>query len=356
MVKTIYIHIGGYNKGTSVLQKFLSENRVALKNKGYLYPGRSPGHHEMVKGLKTQLPPEGVKPQDPIIHKYLEEIKTSKCDNIILSSEGFEKLGKSIENLKLFFNDRSIIKIIFYITRQDEQLEAVYHQRVLQNGVRLDIAFTDFFRGFNFDSLNYFSILKRWEQAFGKENIIVRCYDKEQMPEGIYSDFLECIGLTLDENYSVLKRTPNHYLNWDFIEVIRICNSHFKDNIAFHRFLVQSLEQVNSTIEEEREILLSPLKRTDTIARYTESNAKVAREYLGRPDGRLFYASLPDLDESWKPYDGLTVEKIVPIFTQMMFNLESKYQRQRKTIENRRLNRRILIGLKKIGRRLGLLE
>ena len=37
----------------------------------------------------------------------------------------------------------------------------------------------------------------------------------------------------------------------------------------------------------------------------------VARQYLGLEDGILFHEPLPDPDEHWEPYDGLTVAKMM---------------------------------------------
>jgi hypothetical protein len=39
----------------------------------------------------------------------------------------------------------------------------------------------------------------------------------------------------------------------------------------------------------------------------------IALEYLGRKDGKMFYDNPPPDKEQFKPYPGLTVEKIVQI-------------------------------------------
>jgi hypothetical protein len=105
---------------------------------------------------------------------------------------------------------------------------------------------------------------------------------------------------------------------------------------------------------EKRQHLLSPQQRRDIISPFEESNAKVAREYLGRSDGRLFYAPLPDLQEPWKPYEGLTMEKIVPIFIQMIFNINKRYQKQERELENKSLKQKFMRGIKTIRNRFSL--
>jgi hypothetical protein len=356
MVKTIYIHIGSHKTGTSAIQKFLSTNREVLQQKGFCYPGNKVAHHDMAREFRTlELPVIAGKP-DLATRKYFDEISTSRSDTIILSSEGFEGLYNSVHKLKDFLKDQFCVKIIFYARSQGERIESMYNQRVKQEVTLLEKPFSDFVGNGYFAFLDYYKILLPWGQAFGKENIIVRCYEKEQLPDGIFDDFIRAVGLPPDKNYVFPKEKVNQSLKWDLIEIIRICNTRFKGDIHFHRFLVNSLEEINRGYTEEQQRLLSPVQRRGIIELYEESNAKVAREYLGRLDGRLFYAPLPDLNEPWTPYRGLTVEKIVPIFTQMMFNLERKHQKQRNAIENRSLKRRIFNRLKKTGKYLGLLR
>jgi hypothetical protein len=347
MEKTIYIHVGGNQAGAGAIQKFLADNRAVLKKNGYLYPGHYPAHHDMAKEFKTLALPALTKNKKCATWKYFEEIFRSDAKNIILSSEGFEHLGRSVEKLKEFTKDRFLVKIIFYAMRQDEQLELLYQQQVRQDGMFLDMPFSDFVNQGNLSSLDYYEVLMPWNQAFGKENVMVRSYEEEQLPEGIFHDFLKSVGLTPDDRYSVPKGRTDKRLNRDFVEIIRICNSHFRDDFGFHRFLVQSLDDINSKIEEEKKRMLSPQQRRDVIARYAESNKKVALEYCGRTDGSLFYAPLPDQNEPFEPYQGLTVEKVVPVFTQMMFNLNEKYQRRIRSLENRSLRKKIMFKLKK---------
>jgi hypothetical protein len=101
--------------------------------------------------------------------------------------------------------------------------------------------------------------------------------------------------------------------------------------------------------------LLSPRERLDIVKFFDESNQKVAREYLGREDGKLFYEPWPDPNEPWEPYEGLTVEKIVPIFSLMLFNLDKKYQQQMNEKRSSGLKKQVMKQIKKIGARLGLL-
>ena len=68
--------------------------------------------------------------------------------------------------------------------------------------------------------------------------------------------------------------------------------------------------------------LFSPQERLEIINRYLPQYEIIAKKYLKRTDGKLFYEPLPDPGEPWKSYEGLTVEKIVPVYLQMMYTME----------------------------------
>ena len=75
--------------------------------------------------------------------------------------------------------------------------------------------------------LDYYTQLKEIEQAIGKENIIVRVYEKKQY-EGngntLISDFLNTLGLELDERYVSSDIVVNTRLQGKYLEIKRILN------------------------------------------------------------------------------------------------------------------------------------
>jgi len=331
MEKTIYLHIGGRKTGTTAIQLFLSSNRAQLKKKGYLYPGYPrQEHHDITREIlfhslsKTSV--------SQVLKKYREEIRRSPCNNVILSAEGLEGLFQKVSLLEEFLLQDSAVRIIFYVRRQDERIESNYNQMVKGAMIRTHETFSQYYGSGNLPLLDYYNVLLPWRDAFGKENILVRCYEKEQIPNGIIRDFLTTVGLELDKSFIIPQTWANPSLNWDLIEIIRLCNIQFKDDISFHRYLLNSLKNVKLNEGLKKQYLLSPHQRRDLIEKYAESNEKVAREYLGRKDGRLFYAPLPESDEPWEPYEGLTIKKCIPVFTQMLHNLDLQFELNNRTI------------------------
>jgi hypothetical protein len=365
MRKNLFFHIGANKTGTTAIQYFLSANRKILNEDGYRYPGHQNAHHDIVAEFRTLTLPQIKEGKHSVISRYLEEIDNCNENNIILSSETFGTASISISLLKEFLGGRFRVKIIYYVRRQDDMLESLYNTRVKYIRSRYTKPFSEFIRENTHSMMNtssypqdmrrrpcitdYYSVLLPWAEAFGRENIIVRCYEKEQLPRGIFQDFLDSIGITLDERYQIPHDRINESLGWDLVEMIRICNIHFRDNVNFHKHLLINLNNISKETKKEKQHLLSPQQRRDLITLFEESNAKVAHEYLGRSDGRLFYAPLPDLNEPWTPHEGLTAERIVPIFAQILVNQDKRI----KNIEERSLKRRMMKTIKKIGSMLG---
>jgi len=331
MKKTVYIHIGVHKTGTSTIQNLLSNNRDVLKEQGIIYPGNKSAHHDMAKEFRT-LPLEQILKKNSRSQAYLREIIESPAEKSILSSEVFETLIFNAGKLREFLPHDLEIKIIVYLRRQDDLLESKYNQRVREPQIRLEKSFTDYFSsiGLYNPKLDYYNKLTPWADSFGKENLIIRIYEKDKLRGNLFNDFISVIGLENADSIKVPDLAVNTSWSWDIIEFMRICNNSFRKDDGMHDFLLRSLAKAR-VVEKEKKRLLSPQQRREIIAHYADSNAKVAREYLGREDGRLFYAPLPNLDEPWEPNKGLTVEKVVPIFMQMLHNLDKEMNKRSHT-------------------------
>lgn len=340
MNKTLYIHIGTHKTGTTALQTFLSTNRELLKRQGVLYPGTRLASHDL--GIEMQQKAFSDIMADPKSHarRFLEEIDHSSCQTIILSSESFCLLTpRQISDLKRLFSNRFRIRICVYLRRQDNRLEAGYNQMVRDYRHRLKGTITDLIRLGELDSIlfDYYKLLEPWRDEFGKENIIVRCYEKEQMPGEIHADFCEVTGISIDPDLRLPEGRTNESPHWDLVECARLCNTSCGDDLRFQQFIGNTIREINRRYRtDEKRHMLSPEQRLEILTRFAESNARVAREYLERPDGRLFFAPLPDPDEPWTPYEGLTVQQIVPIFFLMMHQMEKRHQKQLKELSDQR--------------------
>jgi hypothetical protein len=51
---------------------------------------------------------------------------------------------------------------------------------------------------------------------------------------------------------------------------------------------------------------------------------EIARKFMGREDGRIFLDPLPDPNMAWEPYQGLSMEKAMPIIIKLIESLNNK--------------------------------
>jgi hypothetical protein len=132
----------------------------------------------------------------------------------------------------------------------------------------------------------------------------VRIFEATAMKEGdLFADFFSVLRF---ERYDELERPPdlNRSLDIHALEFLRQFNAHVpsfaQQGINPERGPVAEVLDILSTGERMRP---DPQEAAAFLDRFAESNAAVARDYLHRPDGKLFASSpspesarLPSLD------------------------------------------------------------
>ncbi len=320
-MKSLFVHIGMHKTGTTAIQHFLSSNKANLERLGYLYPGNAIAQHEigwMLKGKGGNLDKISLE-----TGKIFDEIRSSVCEHTILSSE---TLSRGRENtaarLKPLFDSELgsswKTKIIIYLRRQDHWLESRYMENIktdfaLDSKKLKTYTFSEFLRHYReFYEIDYSLKLAPWRDFFGAENIFVRVYEKEQLAGNITSDFLSAVGISQDNNLAPPARQyVNTGLSPDAIEVIRLYNKYANLGPVFRGILRNTIfTRVSSKKPFSPYSYFSGKERFLLLKEYEGSNRKVAKEYLGREDGRLFYEQCPDPSEDDSGYKGITVERI----------------------------------------------
>ncbi len=303
-MKQMIIHIGLHKTGTSVIQKYLRINSPALRSAGFLYPGQRLAHH--VIGwmcIGKELTQRNVTLESD---ELCQQINDSKCPNVIISTEALSTGKKIIAPvLKDYLNSELRepwnAKIIVYLRRQDRWLESRYMENI-RRGLRIgsdslgEYTFGEFIeRHREIYQLDYCTKLEQWRESFGKENIVVRVYEKGQWSGGIAADFLRAAGIHNQENFTDLPKEVVHpSLTPDAIELIRLYNKYLGFSAGVRRGLRDVLVHVSSKKPFSSYAYLSSRDRFSLLKEYDDSNRKVAKEYLGREDGRLFYEEWPD--------------------------------------------------------------
>jgi len=330
---TIYLHSGTGKTGSSAIQAFLNYNRGnLLANCSCLYPDfysktihKGSNCHNHCKSISKQAEKITIIND---IEKAVDFCKKNGISTIVISCEGLfarPDIGESI--LRNFHPDSGLsFRIVVFFRRQDHFLESGWKQWGLK-----DIRFASISEYVESNNIRWLDYLNEYDSIFGKENIIIHPYEKEQLPDGLICEFLTMIGI----RYSAYTwREPpesnvntNYGFNRDIIEILKLNRSLCKnihDNTLLN-FFYSTLPDTYQKKPYEHYDLLSPQERIKILEKYDTINQTIAREYLGREDGKLFFEPWPDPDEPWEPYEGLTVEKIVPIFTTMLYNIDRRH-------------------------------
>jgi hypothetical protein len=308
--KTLILHIGHNKTGSSAIQAFLAMNCLLLKSKGFYYPNppgfgqpyqTSSGNGRILYDVRNKR-----------LLKSKEDFKEffKEDENVIISSEFFTKflsIEKNIIDL-LDLTKGINIKIIVYLRRQSEFVSSAYNQYVKNHD--------------NIDSIEKMTILNVSEIVLNllnyidKSSIIVRPYEKGQFYGGnIYQDFLSCIGLEMTEEYILPDKIVNPSLSYEALEYRKLANKTGLDSGDIKKKNLLNGILADYTIENYAGIpfdtvnMLSKDHQLAIIRKYENENKEIARIFLDRKDGQLFYDDLMD----YVDLKTLSIEEVIKL-------------------------------------------
>jgi len=304
----LYLHIGTHKTGSTAIQKALQHNRHLLKKDGFIYlplPG-------CVRSLASSRELD-----KKFTHSFKEEInrhiKKHRKGNLcfLMSWEGFS--GDPATG----YNDTDIIAkhlkeatahihvtIVVYLRRQDDFIESMYTQEIHEGG---SIPFKEFINSYPKKPFDWNQLLHHYSKHFGKDNILVRKYDRASLPKknSLLEDFSTAIGLSgkyLAKTEVTL--TPNCGYSRDALEIAKLCNPHL--NNEERSFLRRMLQKTSSKQPFEAYSFWTQTEREQFLSQYTASNCLVVENYFNNLSCELF--SPPKRDPNAPRYEGLSLE------------------------------------------------
>lgn len=344
---TVYLHIGLPKTGTTALQTFLTANAAVLERHGICYPDLGLRYsgvsfrrnaHFLVQACVDK---DGVRDVNRVCPEYNDTLdrigELGKCfKQIILADEAIWRFSGSRKNfwprIKGDFQKRGFdLRIVVYLRRQDTFVQSLYCQKIKASSTCY--CFEDFLEkicktGYPLDFSTYLDTLS---EVFGKENLIVRVYEKGQYQgkeKTLFSDFLSIFGLSVEDGFEVKPGARNISLNGTYLELRRLMNAlpTSPKELAVLRRSVSEVISIEQKADKAQKMLQrtaanTPLKQTQKsgsasikapssaadisyfapgeqarfLAQFAASNERVAREYLHREDGKLFYDEVKDL-------------------------------------------------------------
>lgn len=329
-MKTLYVHIGTPKTGTTSIQRFCMDNESLLNERGYCYPpsfykypvvAKARNGHFLVGVIKDENGERCLEREAQLFNEGMEKVQEqfAKYDNVILSDESIWR-AMDIESKDLWdkLKEESkkgdfTIKAIVYLRRQDKMICSIWNQSIKSPPGNTDRRFEDYIKDRNLEArLNYGDKIDRLASILGKENLIVRRFDKENFIGGnIYTDFLQAIGLEWEDKYEVGKEDRNTGLApGNPTEIKRIINTLPKArDLKTQNFFRDVLKDCSEVSKEKYPCdTLSKEETLELLSKYEEGNKKIAREYFGEEE--LFDNTVKDLPK-WTPDNPYMLEDVV---------------------------------------------
>ncbi len=332
MQNVLYLHIGMEKTGSTALQTVSGKNRDTLMRHGILYP-RTAGEINQVKltlyaagGPKTlNLRRLAGLVRDDAYKRFKanfaeelrSEIRASGCSRIHLSNEHLSSRLTSAQQVDriaaIVCPLADIVKIVVYLRPQAELFLSSY-STAIKAGRTTALEPPRYAENPRY---NYANKLSLWGDAFGDENVIVRVYDRNTLVGGdLVKDFFSVMGYEPGSDINI-PTTLNARLDHAALQFLLEFNKHVP------LFLKESVNPDRGNIigalamatKSSGSALPVPAAVLHDIAKlYEESNAMIARRFLGRPDGKLFAGVEYGEQPKGEP---LTVERAVEISAEL---------------------------------------
>lgn len=350
MTYQLLLHIGRPKAGSTALQHCLWTNRIEMRRQGIIYPQtamHNKGSHKLALIFQPDLPDaRAVKNMraERIYDAMFSEARRHNARRIIASSENLFLVDP--RDVRRHLPASCDIKIICYVRRQDDVLVSSYIQELKTSTIDFDTDIRSYARApERLAWLDYASVLERWAEHFGTENIIVRVYEKEQLGGTIQEDFLQLADIDRSR-MNIANYRVNPSPARDVLDVVRMINAAPELESAHKHALREPLllasERLGQNGAFNTQLLVPSKVRREVLRRFSESNKAVARKFLGRKDGVLFKNSdMPKVCRA-DSYVGLELERFAQMTTsllctqqQQILQLTRQVRELQKTLESR---------------------
>lgn len=320
----LVLHIGMNKTGSSALQRYFAGNRAELARRGLLYPragcGEGAGgrqHFALAGSLGFAPTPGAVDDGDVARIRRLidEEIAACRPHTVVLSSEVFVRRG-SVERVRRF-TDGFDVRVLVYLRRHDHWWSSLYSQSVK---MVVDPPWEPNFRSYHAHTLrrgrlhvDYAAFLRQWGEVFGNENLIVRPYERAQIGD-VAVDAMERIGhadLLAQVKPGEVRVNPS-------LSPVQVAVIDALQRTAMprrrRRELIEAVAEAKCAGDAGS--LVPRSMRRQLVEENRGSYAEIARTYLGRSDGTLFYEPDPEPGEDDSAPDPAAIPAAVRLLLQ----------------------------------------
>lgn len=314
MRKIAYLRIGYDKAGTVTLASLADANKDIFMANGIYAPMRNSltFYDYLVKKNQIQLDNIFRPPQKKHIREKwrlgmedLTQNYESYADaNIFLTTEvlwgrltkigvkqNYKAIEKLIHSIRDFFYHHEV-KIILNLRRSDLYFESLYKQ-VVKSGRFFSIESERFQAKINNrPPVNYISFLTLLGDTFGKQNIIVRPFEKAQLTDNdLISDTMKILGQydNMDQYEISYGNEGLHRDLWETLLILNQEHGKLLDN--------RTLLEINNTLKKQHQLkdvkyIYSLSKRDEIEARYSNFYAYVSENFYDHKP--VFVEEYPD--------------------------------------------------------------
>jgi len=305
----IFLHIGMARTGATLIRDFFLENRERMAGKGICYPvtalGLTGSHGKLVAYAQDDERESAAKrecgisgaPQmqgfrRDLLRGMAMELRQHKPASVFMTDERLAaELGRGeierLHNLLTAFSRD--ITVIVYVGRQVDHFAAARAARIVRGepGVRME---PDSGMGRN-PAYRYLDRIDAWADAFGKDNIIVRPYEPDQLKDGdVVRDCLDILEVEGEYEFSRERSRRPSAACLRFLELMNRSLPRYQGKALnpYHREIGDLVRAVTDGAPPEQ----PEIRKCQSL--FDKQNAEIARKYLGREDGRLFRRKAED--------------------------------------------------------------
>ena len=324
-MKRIILHIGTEKTGTSTIQRFFHINAKALATSGIVYPTVAYGP-DMLSHVGLPVFAAGEKRLGSDIHakfgvsdasaleRFRDQLRARLYDaaavsdyhTMVFSSEHLSsRLTEPAElaRLKTLLEPLGTIDVILYVRPQEELVASSYSTSIRLGATQ---AFSDYIeKSIQLKYYNYRFLCQLWSEAFGREHMRVRIFSTAAFHDGdLLSDIVRTAGLPINMADYVPPPRENESLSRLNLEFIRQLNVHLPRLGAKPALnpdprwdvLQHIISQLNNTGNTGK-VRVGAATALKLRQHFGPGNARVAREYFGKPAGGLFTLRQPTAAE-----------------------------------------------------------
>lgn len=354
---TVYLCIGTQKTGTTFLQRFMAMNKEALAKQGYCYPrmhslgfgtiyNNRNGHFLAYLSFNEERMRDREEERKKWEEGYRLLAKAAEgYPNIVISDEIIwyqcrKYRGFWQEVVNEFKKINCEVKVVVYLRRQDQVLQSLWNQRVKRTPCitqPFDVWLQG--NGHKWFPLDYYGHLMKIAKVVGKENVLVRVFEKGQFEgadNSLLSDYMQTIGLQMTDDFIIDKQEVNFALSGNFIKMKQIMNGMPEylemDNFMWEELVSASVCQASQN-KYEKASMLSYEEWQSFMQQFEEGNRRVAQEFLGREDGVLFREPIQDLPK-WQVNENTMYRDMLTFLVEMCCKYENDFRKLNSRIED----------------------